>query len=238
VGTTAEGVMTAKRNFAHIDNWVFDLDNTLYPHHVNLWQQVDARIGEFVSSWLNITREEARALQKDYYKRFGTTMRGMMTLHGVRADDYLAYVHKIDHSPLEPNPGMGEAIAKLPGRKLILTNGSVDHVDAVLARLGLSDHFDGVFDIIAAELEPKPSPQTYQKFLRDHAVDPARAAMFEDLSRNLVVPHQLGMTTVLVVPDGSKEVVREDWELEGRDAAHIDHVTDDLTGFLRWLVKS
>ncbi len=230
--------MTAPRAFAHIDSWVFDLDNTLYPHHVNLWQQVDARIGEFVSSWLNITRDEARALQKDYYRRFGTTMRGMMTLHGVRADDYLAYVHKIDHSPLEPNPEMGEEIAKLPGRKLILTNGSVDHVDAVLARLGLSSHFDGVFDIIAAELEPKPAPQTYQKFLALHSVDPARAAMFEDLSRNLVVPHQLGMTTVLVVPDGSKEVVREDWELEGRDAAHVDHVTDDLTGFLRGLVKS
>ncbi len=231
-------MMIEKRTFAHIDSWVFDLDNTLYPHHVNLWQQVDARIGEFVSSWLNITREEARALQKDYYKQFGTTMRGMMTLHGVRADDYLAYVHKIDHSPLEPNPAMGEAIAQLPGRKLILTNGSVDHVDAVLARLGLSSHFDGVFDIIAAGLEPKPAPQTYQKFLRDHAVDPTTAAMFEDLSRNLVVPHQLGMTTVLVVPDGSKEVVREDWELEGREAAHVDHVTDDLTGFLKGLVKS
>jgi putative hydrolase of the HAD superfamily len=229
--------MTTPRAFGHIDSWVFDLDNTLYPHHVNLWQQVDARIGEFVSSWLNITREEARVLQKDYYKRFGTTMRGMMTLHRVRADDYLAYVHKIDHSPLQPNPAMGEAIAKLPGRKLILTNGSVDHVDAVLARLGLSDHFDGVFDIIAAELEPKPALQTYQKFLRDHSVDPARAAMFEDLSRNLVVPHQLGMTTVLVVPDGSQDVVREDWELEGREAAHVDHVTDDLTGFLRGLVK-
>jgi putative hydrolase of the HAD superfamily len=230
--------MTTPRAFGHIDSWVFDLDNTLYPHHVNLWQQVDARIGEFVSSWLNITREQARVLQKDYYKRFGTTMRGMMTLHGVRADDYLAYVHKIDHSPLQPNPAMGEAIAKLPGRKLILTNGSVDHVDAVLARLGLESHFDGVFDIIAAELEPKPAPQTYQKFLRDHSVDPARAAMFEDLSRNLVVPHQLGMTTVLVVPDGSKEVVREDWELEGRDADHVDHVTDDLTGFLRELVST
>jgi len=226
------------RAFDHIDSWVFDLDNTLYPHHVNLWQQVDARIGEFVSSWLKITREEARTLQKDYYKRFGTTMRGMMTLHGVRADDYLAYVHEIDHSPLEPNPAMGEAIAELPGRKLILTNGSVDHVDAVLARLGLSSHFDGVFDIIAAELEPKPAPQTYRKFLRDHAVDPTRAAMFEDLSRNLVVPHQLGMTTVLVVPDGSKDVVREDWELEGRDAAHVDHVTDDLTGFLKGLVQT
>jgi putative hydrolase of the HAD superfamily len=229
--------MTAKRTFDHVDSWVFDLDNTLYPHHVNLWQQVDARINEFVSSWLKVSHDEARVLQKDYYKRFGTTMRGMMTLHGVRADDYLAYVHKIDHSPLEPNPIMGAAIAKLPGRKLILTNGSVDHVDAVLARLGLSNHFDGVFDIIAAGLEPKPAPQTYRKFLRDHSVDPTRAAMFEDLSRNLVVPHQLGMTTVLVVPDGSKEVVREDWELEGREAAHVDHVTDDLTGFLGGLVK-
>jgi putative hydrolase of the HAD superfamily len=229
--------MTAKRTFDHVDSWVFDLDNTLYPHHVNLWQQVDARINEFVSSWLKVSHDEARVVQKDYYKRFGTTMRGMMTLHGVRADDYLAYVHKIDHSPLEPNPVMGAAIAKLPGRKLILTNGSVDHVDAVLARLGLSNHFDGVFDIIAAGLEPKPAPQTYRKFLRDHSVDPTRAAMFEDLSRNLVVPHQLGMTTVLVVPDGSQEVVREDWELEGREAAHVDHVTDDLTGFLGGLVK-
>ena len=107
----------------------------------------------------------------------------------------------------------------------------------MLARLGFANHFDGVFDIIAAEFEPKPAPQTYQKFLRAHAVDHATSAMFEDLARNLVVPHQLGMTTVLVVPDGAKEVVREDWELEGRDAAHVDHVTDDLTGFLEGLAK-
>jgi putative hydrolase of the HAD superfamily len=227
----------ALRSFTHVDTWVFDLDNTLYPHHVNLWQQVDARISEFVSAWLKVSPQEARRIQKDYYRRYGTTMRGMMTEHGVRADDYLAYVHKIDHSPLEPNPAMGEAITKLTGRKLILTNGSVDHVDAVLGRLGLSSHFDGVFDIIAAGLEPKPAPQTYQKFLRDHAVNPAKSAMFEDLARNLVVPHQLGMTTVLVVPDGSREVVREDWELEGHDAAHVDHVTDDLTGFLQRLVR-
>ena len=112
------------RPFSHVDTWVFDLDNTLYPHHVNLWQQVDARIGEFVT----------------------------------------------------------------------------DHVDAVLQRLGLTTHFEAVFDIIAAELEPKPALQTYEKFLRDHAVDPSKSAMFEDLARNLVVPHQLGMTTVLVVP--------------------------------------
>ena len=221
------------RAFAHVDTWVFDLDNTLYPHHVNLWQQVDARIGEFVSAWLKVSADEARRIQKDYYRRYGTTMRGMMTEHGVHADDYLAYVHRIDHSPLQPNPAMGAAIAKLPGRKLILTNGSTAHADAVLARLGIGDHFEAVFDIIAAELEPKPAPQTYQKFLGDHGVSPRTSAMFEDLARNLVVPHQLGMTTVLVVPAGTREVLREDWELEGRDAPHVDHVTDDLVAFLQ-----
>jgi putative hydrolase of the HAD superfamily len=226
---------TAPRTFTHVDTWVFDLDNTLYPHHVNLWQQVDKRIGEFVSHFLHVSPEEARGIQKDYYRRFGTTMRGMMTMHGVRADDYLAYVHQIDHSPLTANPAMGAAIAKLPGRKLILTNGSVDHADKVLERLGLSDHFDAVFDIIAAQLQPKPAQETYQRFLKLHDVDPAKAAMFEDLARNLAIPHQLGMTTVLVVPDGSREVVREDWELEGRDASHVDYVTDNLTGFLHRL---
>ncbi len=226
------------RAFTHIDTWVFDLDNTLYPHHVNLWQQVDARIGEFIGAHLKVSAEQARVIQKDYYRRYGTSMRGMMTEHGVRADDYLAYVHQIDHSPLEPNPAMGAAIAELPGRKLILTNGSVDHVDKVLARLGIAGHFEAVFDIIAADLEPKPAPQTYQKFLRDHRVDPKTSAMFEDLARNLVVPHQLGMTTVLVVPDGTQEVVREDWELEGRGADHVDHVTDDLTGFLQGLTEA
>ena len=230
--------MTTARPFTAIDTWVFDLDNTLYPHHVNLWQQVDARIGEFVSAWLKIAPGEARAIQKDYYRRYGTTMRGMMTEHGISADDFLSFVHKIDHSPLEPNPAMGAAIAKLPGRKLILTNGSTDHAGAVLERLGLAAHFEAVFDIIAAELEPKPAPQTYDRFLRVHRVDPLKSAMFEDLARNLVVPHQLGMTSVLVVPDGAKEVVREDWELEGRDAAYVDHVTDDLTGFLEGLSQS
>ena len=230
-------MMTKKRDFTHIDTWVFDLDNTLYPHHVNLWQQVDQRIGEFIGAFLKISAEEARFIQKDYYRRYGTSMRGMMTEHGVHADDYLAYVHQIDHSPLEPNPAMGAAIAKLPGRKLILTNGSTDHAAAVLDRLGIGEHFEAVFDIIAAELEPKPAPQTYQKFLARHDVDASKAAMFEDLARNLVVPHELGMTTVLVVPDGSKEVVREDWELEGRDDPCVDHVTDDLTGFLQGLAK-
>src|SRR6202021_671094 len=160
------------RPFTHITTWVFDLDNTLYPHHVNLWQQVDVRIGEFVGAWLKVSAEEARGIQKDYYRRYGTTMRGMMTEHGVRADDYLAYAHQIAPSRRHPTPAMGAAIPKLPGRKLILTNGSTDHADKVLQRLGISAHFEAVFDIIAAELEPKPAPQTYQKFLDLHQFHP------------------------------------------------------------------
>ena len=110
--------MKTPRTFHHVDTWVFDLDNTLYPHHVDLWHQVDARIGEFVGAFLGVSAEEARRIQKDYYRRYGTTMRGMMSEHGVHADDFLAYVHKIDHSPLQPNPAMGAAIARRPGRKL------------------------------------------------------------------------------------------------------------------------
>ena len=221
-----------QRTFAHVETWVFDLDNTLYPHHVNLWQQVDARIRDFVAEFLKVSKDEAFRIQKDYYRRYGTTMRGMMTEHGLNADDFLAYVHEIDHSPLEPNPAMGTAIGQLPGRKLILTNGSRAHAGKVLERLGIHDHFEDVFDIVAAELEPKPARQTYLKFLKLHGVDPSKAAMFEDLARNLVTPHDLGMTTVLVVPDGTKSIVREDWELEGRDAAYVDYITDDLTAFL------
>jgi putative hydrolase of the HAD superfamily len=222
----------APREFRHVETWVFDLDNTLYPHHLNLWQQVDERIRDYIANFLKVTHEEAFRLQKDYYRRYGTSMRGLMTVHGMQPDDFLDFVHQIDHSPLTPNAALGAEIERLPGRKLILTNGTRRHASAVLARLELERHFDDVFDIIAAELEPKPSPQTYERFLKTHDVDAAKAAMFEDLARNLAVPHALGMTTVLVVPEHTREVFREGWELEGRDAPHVDHVTDDLAGFL------
>jgi putative hydrolase of the HAD superfamily len=224
------------RAFGKIETWVFDLDNTLYPHHLNLWQQVDDRIRAYVSDFLKVSKDEAFRVQKDYYKRYGTTMRGLMAEHGMKPDDYLEFVHQIDHSPLTPNPALGAALSSLPGRKLILTNGTRKHADAVMKKLEVHEHFEDVFDIVAAELEPKPSLKTYQRFLTRHDVDAARAAMFEDLARNLEAPHALGMTTVLVVPEGQREVFREDWELEGRDAAHVDHVTDDLAGFLEKIV--
>jgi len=226
-------VSQERRAFSHVTTWIFDLDNTLYPHHLNLWQQVDGRIRDYIAEFLNISHDEAFRLQKDYYRRYGTSMRGLMTEHGMKPDDFLDFVHQIDHSPLEPNAALGLALEKLPGRKLILTNGTRKHADAVMRRLDIHGHFEDVFDIIAAELEPKPSQKTYERFLEYHDVDPAHAAMFEDLARNLAVPHAFGMTTVLVVPEGTREVFREDWELEGRDAAHVDHVTDDLSGFLQ-----
>ena len=226
------------RRFEHVETWVFDLDNTLYPHHLNLWQQVDDRIRSFVSDFLQIPKDEAFRVQKDYYKHYGTTMRGLMTEHGLDPDTYLEYVHAIDHSPLVPNPALGSALERLPGRKLILTNGTRKHADAVMRRLEVDRHFEDVFDIAAADLDPKPLPQVYERFLKRHCVDPKKAAMFEDLARNLEIPHALGMTTVLVVPKGDREVLREGWELEGRDAPHVDHVTDNIVGFIEGLAPS
>ena len=223
----------APRSFSSVETWVFDLDNTLYPHDLNLWQQIDDRIRSFVSDFLKVTKDEAFRVQKDYYKRYGTTMRGLMAEHDLKPDEYLEFVHQIDHSPLLPNPALGAAIETLPGRKLILTNGTRKHAEAVMRRLDIDRHFEDVFDIAAADLDPKPLPQVYDRFLHKHGVDPRKAAMFEDLARNLSVPYALGMTTVLVVPPATREVFREGWELEGRDAVHVDHVTDDLTGFLR-----
>jgi putative hydrolase of the HAD superfamily len=229
---TQTGGPAQLHDFARVETWVFDLDNTLYPHHLNLWHQVDERIRDFIAAYLKVAHEDAFRIQKDFYKRYGTTMRGLMAEHGLNPDEFLDYVHKIDHSPLQPNPALGAALEKLPGRKLILTNGTRAHADAVMRRLEVHGHFEDVFDIVAADLEPKPFAQTYDRFLARHGVDPRRAAMFEDLARNLEVPHALGMITVLVVPEKTREVFREGWELEGREAAHVHHVTDDLVGFL------
>ena len=231
------GSQSAPRGFGHVETWVFDLDNTLYPHHLNLWQQVDERIRTYVSDFLKVPKDEAFRLQKDYYKRYGTTMRGMMAEHGMKRDDYLEFVHEIDHSPLVPNPALGAALERLPGRKLILTNGTRKHAEAVMRRLDVHHHFEDVFDIAAADLDPKPLPRVYERFLARHSVDSHKAAMFEDLARNLETPHALGMVTVLVVPEGQREVFREQWELEGRDAAHVDFVTENIVGFIEGLLE-
>lgn len=218
--------------FGAIDVWVFDLDNTLYPRHTNLFKQVDKRIQDYVQRLLNLGPEDARDVQKDYYRRYGTTLRGLMEEHGILPDDFLEYVHDIDHSPVNSDPALASAIERLPGRKFILTNGSRRHAEKIAERLGFTDHFEDIFDIVRSELLPKPNRETYERFVATTGVTPAHSAMFEDLSRNLVVPKALGMQTILVVPGGTREVFHEDWELEGHDADHVDFLTDNLTGFL------
>ncbi len=222
--------------FRSVETWIFDLDNTLYPEHINLFAQVDVRIRDYVQELTGLDSQKAHRLQKDYYRRYGTTLRGLIIEHDVSPDAFLEYVHDIDHSPVPRDPELGAAIEKLPGRKFILTNGTVKHAEAVAGRLGITGHFEDIFDIVAAGHLPKPNAETYDKFLGMHTIDPSTAAMFEDLPRNLNVPHELGMRTVLIVPQGTREVFRESWELEGAADPHVEFVTDGLTGFLNEVI--
>lgn len=219
-------------DFAHISEWVFDLDNTLYPHHSNLFSQIDVKMTDYITELLQMPREEARALQKKYYKQYGTSLQGLMERHEVDPDDFLEKVHDIDYSWLDPDPSLGDAIKALPGRKFIFTNGDRGHAERTARQLGILDHFDEIFDIVAADLVPKPATETYDKFRALHRVDCERAVMFEDLARNLTVPKSLGMTTVLIVPRNFEATFSEIWEQDDQDDV-VDYVTDDIAGFLR-----
>ncbi|WP_041778981.1 pyrimidine 5'-nucleotidase [Beijerinckia indica] len=226
------------RVLAHVETFVFDLDNTLYPSHCDLWPKIDARITLYMMHHLGLDGLSSRALQKHYYHHYGTTLRGLMQEDAVGAEDFLAFVHDIDRSSLPPNPTLADAITRLPGRKLILTNGSRDHALNTAKALGLEALFEDVFDIADADFVPKPHPTAYERFFDKHAVDPARAVMFEDLTKNLLIPHQRGMKTVLVVPKPGQLDHRDKIEIAGREIPpHIDYVTDDLESFLLGLLE-
>jgi len=219
--------------FRHVDVWVFDLDNTLYPSDSDLWPKIDARITLFLTFLFGLDGMSSRALQKYYYRRYGTTLRGLMLEHDVTADEFLAFVHDIDRSSLQPNHVLAAAIAALPGRRLILTNGSREHALRTAEQLGIGDMFEDIFDIVAADLVPKPAAETYQRFFERHDVDPKHSAIFEDIAHNLAVPHARGMVTTLVVPRPGQIDFRDPWESTGGGAPHVDCVTDDLEGFLQ-----
>lgn len=209
-----------------IDTWVFDLDNTLYPAACNLFDQVDKRIGAFVAQTLGVPADQARVVQKDYLKRYGTTLRGLMVEHRLDPRDYLNFVHDIDVSKVPPNPAMDGALERLPGRKLVFTNGTVAHAERIMNRLGIARHFEAVFDIHAADYVPKPEPSVYDELLRRYGIAAPRSMLFEDMARNLKPAHALGMTTAWVRVDSV-------WAQPEGDMDHIHHVIDDLT---QWLV--
>jgi putative hydrolase of the HAD superfamily len=219
--------------FSHVTDWVFDLDNTLYPRQCNLFAQIDLLITDYMMAITQLDFTEARVLQKAYYRDYGTTLNGLMQRHSVDPDHFLKTVHSIDYSAVEAHPELIAAIRALPGRKFIFTNGDVGHARAVLARLGGADLFETIHDIRAMDYQPKPLRAAYDGFLSAYGIEPARAAMFDDLDKNLVVPHELGMTTVHVVAgeDFAHEQV-EAWELATATGPHVHHRTDDLATFL------
>jgi putative hydrolase of the HAD superfamily len=219
-------------SFAHVDTWIFDLDNTLYPSSSDLWPKIDRQITLFLAELFGIDGLSSRALQKFYYQRYGTSLKGLMLDYGIDPQDFLEFAHDIDRSTLAPDPALSAHISRLPGRKLIYTNGSEGHAIATAQQLGILQHFSGIFDIVAADYVPKPDPLPYARFFARFGVEPARAAMFEDLEKNLLVPHQSGMKTVLVVAKRGATDHREAWEQVAAAPAHVDFVTDDLASFL------
>ena len=224
-------------DLSHVTEWIFDLDNTLYPRHCDLFGQIDVRMTDYVSDLTGLEFTEARRLQKQLYRDHGTTLRGLMHRFNIDPRHFLDAVHDIDYTQLQPNERLAGLIQKLPGRKPIFTNGDVRHAENTLKAIGISGLFDEMFDIVAADYEPKPARYAYDKFLEAHRVNPRDAVMFEDMPRNLEVPKSVGMATVLIVPARESAFKAEYWEHEGAHADHIDHVSDDIDDFLGRIVS-
>jgi len=212
-----------------VSAWLFDLDNTLYPAGCRLFEQIERRMTDYICRRLGLDQAGAHQLRRRYWQAHGTTLRGLMTHHGVDSAEFLDFVHDIDLSVVAPD----QALAALGGRKLVFTNGSLAHAERVLARLGVGHHFEAIFDIAAADFVPKPEPAAYQRLIARHGVEPDRAVMFDDIAINLRPAAELGMTTVWVPATGVAAPNRD----HGRDRPgdHVDHIALDLTDWLHRL---
>jgi putative hydrolase of the HAD superfamily len=208
-----------------VDCWIFDLDNTIYPASCSLFEQIHDKMGEFIARELKVDRDEAYRIQKTLFREHGTTLRGLMTVYGLPPEGFLEHVHQIDLSRIPPDPVFTAALAALPGRKLVFTNGTHRHAENVLGHLGIGAHFDGIWDIAACGYMPKPDPAGYDAFVRRFGIVPGRAAMIEDMAKNLAPAAALGMTTVWL--RGTL-----DWAREGSELDHIHHVVDALPPWL------
>ena len=208
-----------KHAFSHVRVWVFDLDNTLYPPSARLFDQIKVRMTRFVMQALDVDEAHATHLREEYWRRYGTTLAGLMREHAVDPGPYLDEVHDISLDALQPAPDLRDAIAALPGRKVVYTNGPRIHAERVVTARGLAAAFDALYGVEDAGFLPKPEPAAFQRVFRRGGIDPKHSAMFEDDPRNLEHPHAAGMKTVLVGPPVGK-------------ATHIHHQTQDLPGFL------
>lgn len=208
-----------RAHFDHVTTWVFDLDHTLYPPHMALFDQINVKMTAYVMEALGVDRAAADRLRHRYWREHGTTLAGLMDLHGVDPGPYLEEVHEIDFSVLAPDPDLAARIRALPGRRIIYTNGTAPYAEKVITARGLAGLFDAIYGVEHAGLRPKPERRAFETVFARDGLDPTRAAMFEDDIRNLAAPHEMGLRTVHVAP-------------EPEPAAHVHHHTDDLTGFL------
>lgn len=208
--------------FSHVRSWVFDLDNTLYPPTARLFDQIEVRMTQFVVDAIGVDRAEADRLRRHYWAQYGTTLAGLMREHDVDPAPYLNEVHDISLDHLEVDAGLATAIARLPGRRIVYTNGSAPYAQRVLAARGLDGLFDAVYGVEHAGFRPKPEREAFETVFDLDGIDAGVAAMFEDDARNLQAPHAMGMRTVHVAETHAP-------------AEHIHHHTDDLTGFLQRL---
>ncbi len=208
-----------KQHFSHVRHWVFDLDNTLYPPAVRLFDQIERKMTDVVMRVTGTDQTEANTLRKRWWMDHGTTLAGLMANHQLDPDAYLTEVHDISFDALESDPHLAELISNLPGRKIVYTNGSAPYAARVLEARGLDAAFDAIYGVEHANYRPKPEPQAFETVFSLSGTDAATAAMFEDDPRNLAAPHAMGMRTVHVAP-------------ERAEGEHIQHHTDDLTEFL------
>jgi putative hydrolase of the HAD superfamily len=223
--------------FAHVEAWVFDLDNTLYPVARGPYPQIDRRIRDFIAHALRLDPDAAYQRQKHYFHTYGTSLLGMSREHGTDPKEFLAYVHDVDLTCIPADPGLDEALAALPGRKIVFTNADAPYAERVLDRIGIRRHFELIFDIEAAGYLPKPHRATYERMLARAGVDARAAAMIEDLPRNLEPAAALGMTTVWVqndgewaLPDSRRDTLKRQYaEIGGR----ADHVVEHLESWMR-----
>ena len=222
----------AARGFGHVDTWIFDLDNTLYPAACDLFAQVDHRMGAYIAKYLGVPYAHARHLQKAYYRQFGTTLSGLMKVHKLAPEPFLEYVHDIDLSVLPKLPELATAIERLEGRRLIFTNGSRRHAEKVADKIGVLHLFEDICDIAGCDFVPKPERDAFERMTARHAVRAGTAAMFEDMPHNLEAPHAMGMTTVLV----KSEYIDHPAQLKMRNwrelPEHVHHLTEDLATFI------
>ena len=214
-----------KTRLIEADCWVFDLDNTLYPSSSDLFPQVDKRMTRFIADFLDLNIQEAGELRRAYYLEYGTTLSGLMALHDMRPEAFLDFVHDVDLGVVTPDPLLDQALSRIPGRKVIFTNGPTNYAERILTRLSIGHHFEDIYDIIGAQYIPKPKPEPYDALVRRCKLTPSRTVMVEDLTRNLAPAAHLGMTTVWVRPERLRDQ-------DDPVPAHIDHVVYDLPQWL------